>query len=473
MMGPRQEVVAKLFYTNINLSERIPSDHKLRRVVEALDFQFVRRQVAGCYGYNGQESLDPILLMKLMLLLFLEQIPSERGLMEALRYRLDWMWFCGLDFDAVIPNHSVLSKARALWGQDVFAELFAQVLGQCIKAGLVSGDVLHVDSSCIAGNVDTDKLQPVLRLTAQKLYEHLEAQAQEAAFDDPPVPSGRLTGQSDPQAGVTVSYGQTICGYKDNRCVDDANGIITATVTTDAAVNEGHVLPQVLEAHQANTFLEPQTVVADKQYGTARNYKHLRQQGITPCIAHKKQSSQPGQFGHEAFKYDQQHDCFICPAGQELRPRRYDYDNRRVRYRATPSACSQCPLRSQCTRSRRGRVVERHMDQEHIDWADHCISRARRRRLMARRKCCMEGSFADAANCHHFKRARWRGLAMMTIQNLLIAACQNLRKLLRRRPRQNAGATVSAAIAGLGCIEIVIGRVLHTFWNIRPPRWAT
>jgi len=170
MMGPRQEVVAKLFYSGINLSGRIPADHLLRRVAGALNFGFVRSRVAGCYGYNGQESVDPIVLIKLMLLLFLEQVPSERKLMESLRYRLDCMWFCGFDFDASIPDHSVLSKARALWGLDVFldvfTDLFVRVLHQCIDAGLVSGDVLHMDSSCIAGNVDVDKLQPVLRLTA-------------------------------------------------------------------------------------------------------------------------------------------------------------------------------------------------------------------------------------------------------------------------------------------------------------------
>jgi transposase len=435
MIGPLKQIAPKLFYSNINLADRIPDGHLLRRLNSTLDLSFVREQVADCYGYNGQESIDPIVLMKLMLLLFMEQVVSERELVRQLQYRLDWMWFCGMDFDDAIPDHSVLSKARALWGPEVFASLFACVLGQCIKAGLVSGELLHVDSSCIAGNVDTDKHQPVLRMLAQKLYQQLD----ESTQAEPPAPSGRLTGQSDPQAGVTRSYGQTVCGYKDHRSVDDANGIITSTTTTDAATNEGHVLEDVLAAHQANTQQTPQNVVADKQYGSADNYKMLHDQGITPCIPHQGERSNGDKFAHQQFTYNRDEDCFVCPAGQKLRPYHRNHSERRVRYAAAAGVCDACPLRTSCTSSKRGRRVERHMEQEFIDWADGCLSRPRRRRLMARRKSCMEGSFADAANCHHFKRARWRGLVRMRIQNLLIATCQNLRKLLRPQGRCRAG----------------------------------
>lgn len=117
-----------------------------------------------------------------------------------------------------------------------------------------------------------------------------------------------------------------------------------------------------------------------------------------------------------------------------MRPYRYDNRKRRIRYRAAKGVCLKCPLRSQCTDSKHGRRVERHMDQEPIEWADQCLGPRQRRHWMKRRKIVVEGSFADGANNHGFKRARWRGLKKMTIQNLLIAACQNLRKLLNRRP---------------------------------------
>ena len=486
MMGPVQNDEPKLFYTGFCLADRIPAEHILRRIRQLIDFSFVRDAVAHFYGHNGNESIDPIVLMKLMLLLFLEKVPSERELMRRLSYRLDWLWFCGYDVDAKVPDHSVLSKARGLWGVEVFEQLFAVVLEQCIAHGLVGGEAIHVDGSCIDGNVDKDKLRPVLEVVGRELYEQLDAEAQrdaEAQLDaearqdaeaqvdadaqreaEAPReqkaqrPSGRLTAESDPEAGVTQKGGQTICGYKDHRSVDDAEGIITATRTTDAAADEGHLLGEVLDAHERNTGAAPAVVAADKQYGTGENYRALRERGIRPCIPHRKQPAPRGRFGRDRFTYDAARDCLICPAGQCLYAYHRDEKGRRVRYRAGERVCRECPLRSQCTNSKCGRRVERHMDQEHIDWADECLSRGQRRRWMRRRQIRVEGSFADAAACHGFKRARWRGLLRMRIQNLLIAAVQNLRKLLKktfggRRPAAVLSETPvfapSAAVVGV------------------------
>ena len=441
MMGSRRKLEPKLFYTSVNLNERIPPKHLLRRLRDTLDLEFVRPAVADAYGVNGQESIDPIVLMKLMVLLFLENVSSERALVEQLAFRMDWLWFCEMDLDDPIPNHSVLSKARRRWGVEVFTALFARVLQQCIDAGLVSGDVLHVDGSCIAGNVDIGKLQPVLRLTGEALYDQLEAQC------EPVHPSGRFTGQSDNEAGVTRKNGQTVCGYKDHRAVDDAEGVITATVTTDAATDEGHLLADVLAEHERHTARKPTTVVADTQYGTAANYEHLRQEGITPCIPAKDGNApRKGKFGHNAFRYVVEKDCFVCPAGQELYPYERDNSLQRTRYRAAVGVCRKCPLRSRCTDARDGRRVQRHMAQEHIDWANGCLSKARRRHFTRRRQIRAEGSFADGANRHGFKRARWRGLAKMTIQNLLIAVCQNLRKLVKASRRLRPVAAVSQQV---------------------------
>ena len=154
MLGPRKRLEPKLFYTGLSLDSRIPANHLLRRIDQRIDLDFVRAEVAGLYGIKGNPSVDPAVLLKLMLLLFLENVSSERALMEQMAYRLDWLWFCGYDLDETIPNHSVLSKARRRWGLDVFSNLFKRVLSQCVEAGLVEGDLLHVDGSLIAANAD-------------------------------------------------------------------------------------------------------------------------------------------------------------------------------------------------------------------------------------------------------------------------------------------------------------------------------
>ena len=124
MMGPKRRGEERLFYYEFRLADRIPEDHLLRQIDERVDFEFVRVRVRESYGHNGHVSEDPIAIVKLMLLLFLERVKSERELMRTLPMRLDWLWFVGMGLDSEIPHHSVLSKARARWGAQGFAQLF-------------------------------------------------------------------------------------------------------------------------------------------------------------------------------------------------------------------------------------------------------------------------------------------------------------------------------------------------------------
>jgi IS5 family transposase len=446
MMGRPQRAAAKLFYIGWNLDQRVRADHPLRAIRAALDFDFVRPLVRSRYGRRGNPSVDPALLLKLMFLLFYEQVPSERALMARMSERLDWLWFCGLDLDSEIPNHSVISKARKRWGTEVFAEFFGRVLDQCVQAGLVEGRLVHVDSSLVAANADRTKLQTVLRLACQEFYDRLEEQSPEgpAPGEDPPAsgpPLGSAISPTDPDARLTRKNGQTTLGYKDHRVVDDRCGIITATATTPASVNDGAMLIGLLEEHEENTGQKAEDVAADSAYGTGENYEELREQGVRPAIPHQVQKGAPGKFGRDQFHYEATNDCYVCPAGEVMRrvgraPKRDHWE-----YRAGPKVCRACPLRRQCT-GETGRTFKRHVFQEAIDWADGLLPEGVRRRMLRRRRIRAEGSFADALR-HGFKRARWRGLAKMTIQNLLIAAIQNVRKLVKYA-RKGRGADLLA-----------------------------
>ncbi|MDP7220245.1 MAG: IS1182 family transposase [Arenicellales bacterium] len=466
MMGRSQQLQPKLFYTALNLDERVSADHPLRQIAKVIDFSFVREQVRELYGRRGNPSVDPAVLMKLMFLLHYENVASERKLMQQLPLRLDWLWFCGYDLDSQIPDHSVISKARRRWGMEVFQNFFAGVLGQCIEAGLVDGQVVHVDSSLIAASADRGRLGPALRLHAQNVYDALEqevqsdqqlppsasppasevaalqtesspAQAPAAATADEtsadPLPSS-LVCPSDPDARLTRKHGQLVLGYKDHRVVDDRYGIVTATVTTDAAQADGAMLSPLLDQHQLNTRQTLQTVVADKGYGTGDNYQHLRQRGIRPCIPHERYPDLAGKLPRRIFHYDAQADGFICPAGQFLKRWNREEAKRRTRYRAAGRTCANCRLKSKCTDGKTGRIISRYDLQESIDWADSQGPLSWRRRLMRRRKIRAEGSFADAANNHSYKRARWRRLSKVKIKNVLIATIQNVRKLMRASP---------------------------------------
>src|SRR5215471_15290043 len=157
MMGTHQ-TQNELFNYQVNLDKRVRADHPLRRIHGILDLSFVRPAVAGFYGKNGHVGTDPVILVKMMLLLFLDNVASERELMAIIRERMDYLWFLGYGLDDEIPNHSVLSKARARWGQEVFERLFIRTVEQCVQAGLVSGDKLHVDASLIAAHASKDSV---------------------------------------------------------------------------------------------------------------------------------------------------------------------------------------------------------------------------------------------------------------------------------------------------------------------------
>jgi len=465
MMGRPQRAAAKLLYIGFDLDDRVRADNPLRAIRSAINFDFVRPLVRPLYGTRGNPSVDPAMLLKLMFILFYEQVPSERALMERMPERLDWLWFCGLDLDSDIPDHSVISKARKRWGVKVFAEFFSRILDQCIKAKLVDGKLVHVDSSILAANADKTKLQTALRVACQRAYQGLEepspCEAQAPSPGQAPAPElGSVISPTDPDARLTRKNGKTHLGYKDHRVVDDQCGIITATATTPANVNDGSMLMGLLEEHGQNTGQSAEAVGADSAYGTAENYEQLRERDVRAAIPHQQQNGAPGKFGRDQFQYEAREDCYVCPAGQKLHRTGSKPDRDHVEYRAGTKVCGACPLREKCT-GKTGRTFKRHVLQEAIDWADEHLPAGIRRWMMRRRRIRAEGSFADALR-HGFKRARWRGLARMTVQNLLIATIQNVRKLLKYAGKGRRVAAVTRQSADWGKIAIDLGRqVFH------------
>src|SRR5438128_1355800 len=201
MMG-EQVPQDSLFLYQVNLEKRVPPDHPLRRVNQAVDFSFARAEVAHCYGDNGNESVAPEVILKMMFLLFFEDVASERELMRTLPVRLDYLWFLGYGLDDPIPDHSVLSKARRRWGREVFERLFVQTVQQCVGAGLVDGQKIHLDSSLVtahASNNSVVKGAPALIAVLKQAYAVQEQKLDES--DAAPV-NATVLSTTDPDATV-------------------------------------------------------------------------------------------------------------------------------------------------------------------------------------------------------------------------------------------------------------------------------
>ena len=445
MMG-QQDNQKHLFNYSVNLDKRIRPENPLRMISNRIDFSFVRNEVKGFYGYNGNESVDPEVIMKMMFLLFFDDVPSERELMRIVAERLDYMWFLGYGLDDEIPNHSVLSKARARWGVEVFETLFIRIVAQCKLAGLIEGKKLHMDGSLVDADASNNAVLKGCPELIDQLREQLQGEM--AKLDEPKDDQAKiyyerknkgLLNTTDPDAAI-VRKGRIDprARYKTHRAVDDAHGVITATETTPGDVEENAKLMDLVDQHERNTHQVVETVVADTQYGTAENFRACHERGIQSHMGDMlecqlKKGRREGIFGYEDFIYDPDTDAFTCPAGELLRRRKHKKSRKAFEYACRGSVCRACALRPQCTRAQKGiaRTVKRHYNQEVID-----AGRAQSRSLVARRdrkrrKWLMEGSFADAANNHGFKRSRWRRLWRQQIQDYMIAAVQNARILIR------------------------------------------
>lgn len=433
MMGQHQPQEA-LFSYRVNLEQRVRAEHPLRRINAVLDLSFVRPTVAPYYGHNGRVGIDPVILVKLMLLLFLDDVASERELLAVVGERLDYLWFLGYGLDDPIPHHSVLSKARARWGQAVFEDLFVRTVQQCVAAGLVDSRRLHIDSSLIRAHAARDSVvahPPEVIAALRRAYAQTEAKLTE-------WPAGTINAThlslTDPEAELARQpHGGTQLSYKHHRIVDDAQGVVTAVQTTGGATGDASQLPNLLAQHQQHTGNAGQIVVGDKHYGTAANYRYGQSQHLTTHLG-IAEAHVTGIFSVSQFHYEAAQNRYRCPAGQYLYYHGYKRAEQLLVYRiATASLCTRCPLRAQCTRGTGGRTVTRPMYAELVAAGQAQAQSAAARHSFARRRHVMEGSFADARNNHGFKRARWRRLWRQQIQDWLIAAVQNLRILIRQR----------------------------------------
>lgn len=453
MMG-RHDPQKELFSYNIDLDKRVRRNHRLRQVAEKVDFSFVREEVKDRYGRNGNESIDPEIILKMMFLLFYDNVASERELMETIGERMDYMWFLGYGLDDSIPNHSVLSKARKRWGPDVFAAFFARVVGQCVEAGLVDGQKIHVDSSLIDANASKDSVlkgSPELIAALKQAYQAQEMKLEDTSTSPYYQPiNDTLMSKTDPDAAMVRRSGDAARPrYHHHRVVDDAQGVITAVETTPGSIAENKKLMDVVQQHERNTTTAVQTVVADHKYGTIENYVAGQRAGWQTHMGdllgrQNHAQKQTGIFPESAFTYRPEDNTYLCPAGQIMQPRRLHWFKRTWEYHLPKEVCAACELRSQCTRAKvQGRTIHRHEHQELLDRARQQAHSPEARKDRQRRQAIMERSFADAANNHGFKRSRWRRLWRQQIQDYLIAAIQNIRILLSR-PGKDASAGAAA-----------------------------
>jgi transposase len=440
MMGQHSDNQPKLFYYNISLEERVPQNHVLRKIREKIDFDFIYQEVKDSYGSNGNVSVPPPVILKMMLLLILYNVRSEREMMNTIPLRLDWIWFLGYDLESEIPNHSVLSKARSRWGAKVFGSFFEQIVWQCVEAGLVDGNKLFIDSSLIDANasnnsvVDRQSIKRYLRDSYRLFEERLDDLENEKTTPA----NSRYASTTDPDASVTRhGSGRSKLRYKTHRGVDPKYEVITTTKVTAGSRDDGEFLEEMIETHENNTEKSVDTVVADSKYGTIDNFllsHDLDIKAHLPSIEETQRGSgrQKDIFPKEAFIYNSDDDTFTCPAGNILKRRNYCKKRGHYEYKASPQNCAHCQLREKCTRAKDGRSLKRHIRQNELDKMLKMAKSREAKQDIRTRQHLSERSFAQSSR-YGYKRARWRRLWRMEIQDYLIAAVQNIQILIKHK----------------------------------------
>ncbi len=445
MMGRQPKVQNKLFYTAINLEQRIRKNHILRKVKRHIDFDFIYNEVKDTYGINGNESVAPPIILKMMLLLIFYNVRSERELVATIPERLDWLWFLDYDLDDDIPNHSVLSKARTRWGVEAFKIFFERIVWQCVQAGLVDGSKLFMDSSLVQADASNNSVvnKQSLKRYLNKSYQILESrlkQQQQCCRNDEQAKSGtanqKYISTTDPDASVTRrGKGKSTLKYQVHRSVDQKREVITATEVTPGEVHESHRLESLIDTHENNTETTVETAVADSKYGSIENYLACRDRDIKAHFSsleetQKGTGTKKGIFAKEAFTYNAETDTFTCPAGQTLKRRKFFKKRQHYEYIASAGTCNRCQLKRQCTKAKSGRTLKRHIRQDDLDSMLSQASSAESKKDIKTRQHLMERTFAQATR-YGYQRARWRRLWRVQIQEYLTAAIQNMKILLK------------------------------------------
>src|SRR6202051_1549306 len=340
MMGQHTRSEALFYY--FRLEDQVPETHLLRLIEKHISFAFVREKLKESYSEIGRPSIDPELLLRILLIGYLYGITSERKLVEELRMHLAWRWFTGLGFDQEIPHHSTFSKNRHGRCQEskLFEQLFEQIVRQCVEVGLVQGTHLSVDGSFIEANAAKESRIPREQLAeAAQVHHTVRQYLREVEEKNPvggPVDEQDQVSTPDPDSTYATKGGTPArLGYYDNYLVDNHSCVIVGVQATAARMSQETVAAQNMLTRFAQwRGCKPESVAADTTYGNGEFLQWLADRNITPYMRTRDSAlrkNNPG-YGPERFTYQPENNRYVCPAGQFL-----NYGGLNVRNRAHAS----------------------------------------------------------------------------------------------------------------------------------------
>lgn len=478
-MQGRKNYQEKL-YTNFQLSDRVPPDNFYRKLKETLDLRFLYKDTARYYGAEGQESIDPVVFFKLILVGYLENLGSDRRIINTAAMRLDILYFIGYNIDEPLPWHSTLSRTRQLYGEDIFKSLFKLVLKVCIDKGMVSGRRQAVDSALIKANAsmdsiaekeimeDVDRFAEELRINddkgekvdaykKKKVEEH-HRWKEKAYKGQPATRSDKFKEENandnkrpkflsnhthysatDKDARIAVKPGKPRqFNYLAQTSVDTEHHVITHIEAYHADKKDSQCLPRIIEGLTENlkeNGLLVEQVLADTGYSSGAALKALEAHNITGYIPNF------GQYKHEreGFTYHKEGDYYLCSENKKLEFKKIKDNNGypMKEYRSSRKDCGPCPLRQTCIgKSAFEKRIRETLDKPYYDKMHERLKTSYARKMKKLRQSTVEPVLGTLINFLAMKRVNTRGIKQANKCMIMAAIAYNLKKALNfKSPR--------------------------------------
>jgi transposase len=456
MMGRLKGDQSQLFY-EFHLDDVVPDDHLVRDISAILDLSWVHAELAPYYPKIGRPSIDPVLIIRMLIIGYVFGIRSERLLCREVKVNLAYRWFCGLSIEDTIPDHSAFSRARneRFGDSEIFRRLFERVVESCIAAGLVGGQGFAVDASLIAADANKQRSIPGkdwdknrdAEAASRAVKEYL-ATLDDAAFGAASDVTPKFVSRSDPAAQWTGAMrGPAFFAYADNYLIDVKFGIIM-DVEASRAIRQAEVgaAKTMIERTEERFGIKPERLAADTAYGSAANLNWLvEDKQIAPHIpVIDKSTREDGTFSREDFTFFKEGNVYICPAFKILTTTGKVMNDDMLFYRASARDCAACAFKARCCPKEPARKILRSIYEEARDVA-RTLAKTNAFEQSCRERKRIEMLFAHLKRILRLGRLRLRGPHGAQFEFTLAAVAQNLRRLSKLVARPPPAAAACAA----------------------------
>jgi transposase len=433
----------------VSISDLIPKDHLLQAIDASIDFDFIYDEVKELYSENqGRPSIDPVVLIKLIMLQSLFGIRSMRQTIKEVEVNIAYRWFLGYGLQEKVPHFSTFGKnyERRFKESDLFEKIFIRILMEAIKCGFIKSDAVFIDATHVKASANKNKyVKKMAQHRAHKYKRDLmieinqdrEEHGKKPFEDNDDDNDNESTGggekevkesTTDPESGLFHKGEKERCFAYTVSVACDQNNFILGARAAPGNVHDSQVFSDIYK-EASQRFPEIEAVVVDAGYKTPGICREIIKAEKLPIMPYKRPMTKKGYFRKYEYVYDEYYDCYLCPEGQVLK---YSTTNREGyrEYKSNPKICCECPERMQCTQSKNfTKVIIRHIWEPYLETAEDIRHTTWGKELYRKRGETIERVFADAKEKHGMRYTRYRGLRKVQHYLTLLFACMNLKKL--------------------------------------------